>query len=50
MGIRSKLVIESRQEGGGLNRQNLKFINLNTHLRSGFALELNSSPKDCFSC
>jgi hypothetical protein len=39
---------ESRLEGG-LNRRNLKFINLNTHLRPGLALELNSSLKDCFS-
>jgi hypothetical protein len=29
---------------GGVNRRNLKFITLNTHYKSGLALELNSSP------
>jgi hypothetical protein len=34
---------ESRLEG--VNRRNLKFINLNTHYKSGLALEMNPSPK-----
>jgi hypothetical protein len=28
-----------------VNRRNLKFITLNTHYKSGLALQLNSSPK-----
>jgi hypothetical protein len=35
--------IESRLEE--VNRQNLKFITLNTHYKPGLALELNSSSK-----
>jgi hypothetical protein len=33
-----------------VNRRNLKFITLNTHYKSGLALELNSSPKEYLSC
>jgi hypothetical protein len=36
---------ESRLEGG-VNRRNLKFINLNKHQGRGLALELNSSLKE----
>ena len=36
--------IESRLEG--VNRRNLKIINLSTHYKSGFALEINPSPKE----
>jgi hypothetical protein len=39
---------ESRLEGA--NRRNLKFINFKYTLGLGLALELNSSPKECFSC
>jgi hypothetical protein len=42
-----EFMVESRLEG--VNRRNLKFINLNT-LESGLALELNSSVEDCFPC
>jgi hypothetical protein len=34
--------IESRLDG--VNRRNLKFTTLNTHYKSGLALELKSSP------
>jgi hypothetical protein len=37
------LVIESRLEGRGVNRHNLKFTTLNTHYKSRLALELKSS-------
>jgi hypothetical protein len=37
--------IESRLEEG-VDRQNLKFINLSTHYNPGLALELNPSPKE----
>jgi hypothetical protein len=40
------MVLESRLEGGGVDRRNLKIINLSTHYKSGLALELNSSPKE----
>jgi hypothetical protein len=30
----------------GVNRRNLKIINLSTHYKSGLALELNPSPKE----
>jgi hypothetical protein len=30
----------------GVNRQNLKFINLSTHYKARLALELNSSPRE----
>jgi hypothetical protein len=36
--------IESRLEG--VNRRNLKFINLNTHYGRGLVLELNSSREE----
>jgi hypothetical protein len=39
---RAPIPIESRIEG--VNRRNLKFITLNTHYKSGLALELISSP------
>jgi hypothetical protein len=35
---------ESRLEG--VNRRNLKIINLSTHYKLGLALEMNSSPKE----
>jgi hypothetical protein len=38
------MIHESRLEGG-VNRRNLKIINLSTHYKSGLALEMNSSPK-----
>jgi hypothetical protein len=34
---------ESRLEGGGVNRRNLKFTTLNTHYKPGLALVLKSS-------
>jgi hypothetical protein len=37
-------IIESRLEG--VNRWNLKIINLSTHYKPGLALELKSSPKE----
>jgi hypothetical protein len=36
--------IESRLEG--VNRRNLKIINLSTHYKSGLVLEMNPSPKE----
>jgi hypothetical protein len=36
--------IESRLEG--VDRWNLKIINLSTHYKPGLALEMNSSPKE----
>jgi hypothetical protein len=36
--------IESRLEG--VDRRNLKIINLSTHYKPGLALELNPSPKE----
>jgi hypothetical protein len=41
---RTLIPIESRLEG--VNRRNLKIINLSTHYKPGLALELNSSPKE----
>jgi hypothetical protein len=43
-------ILESRLEGGGVNRRNLKFINFKHTLRLGLALELNPSAEDFFSC
>jgi hypothetical protein len=37
---------ESRLEGGGVNRRNLKFTNLSTNYKPGLALEMNSSPRE----
>jgi hypothetical protein len=37
-------VHESRLEG--VNRRNLKIINLSTHYKPGLALEINPSPKE----
>jgi hypothetical protein len=31
---------------GGVNRRNLKIINLSKHYKPGLVLELNSSPKE----
>jgi hypothetical protein len=39
-------VCESRLEGGGVNRANLKFTNFKRNYKPGLALELNSSPKE----
>jgi hypothetical protein len=36
--------IESRPEG--VDRRNMKIINLSTHCKLGLALELNLSPKE----
>jgi hypothetical protein len=41
---RALIPIESRLEG--VNRRNLKIINLSTHYKSGLALEMNPSPKE----
>jgi hypothetical protein len=46
MKYRALIPTESRLEGGGVNRRNLKFTNLSTHYKPGLALELNSSPKE----
>jgi hypothetical protein len=43
---RALIPIESCLEGGGVNRRNLKIINLSTHYKPRLALELNSSPKE----
>jgi hypothetical protein len=42
------MATESRQEAprGGVNRRNLKIINLSTHYKPRLALEMNSSPKE----
>jgi hypothetical protein len=40
----ARLEVESRLEG--VDRQNLKIINLSTHYKPGLALELNPSPKE----
>jgi hypothetical protein len=42
---RALIPIESRLEGG-VNRQNLKIINLSTHYKPRLALEMNSSSKE----
>jgi hypothetical protein len=39
-------LVESRLEGGGVNRRNLKFITLKHNYKPGLALESNSSPKE----
>jgi hypothetical protein len=44
MKYRALIPIESRLEG--VDRRNLKIINLSTHYKSGLALELNPSPKE----
>jgi hypothetical protein len=41
---RALIPIESRLEG--MNRVNLKIINLSTHYKPWLVLELNSSPKE----
>jgi hypothetical protein len=41
---RALIPIESRLEG--VNRRNLKIINLSTHYKLGLALEMNPSPKE----
>jgi hypothetical protein len=38
-----RVISESRLEG--VNRRNLKIINLSTHYKPGLALEMNSSPR-----
>jgi hypothetical protein len=44
---RALIPIESRLEGGGgVDRRNLKIINLSTHYKPGLALEMNPSPKE----
>jgi hypothetical protein len=44
MKYRVLIPIESCLEG--VNRRNLKIINLSTHYKPGLALELKSSPKE----
>jgi hypothetical protein len=44
MKYRVLIPIESRLEG--VDRRNLKIINLGTHYKPGLALELNPSPKE----
>jgi hypothetical protein len=47
MKYRALIPIESRLEGGGgVNRQNLKFINLKHSYKPGLALGIKSSPKE----
>jgi hypothetical protein len=41
---RALIPIESHLEG--VNRRNLKIINLSTHYKPGLALEMNTSPKE----
>jgi hypothetical protein len=43
MKYRDLIPIESRLEG--VNRRNLKIINLSTHFKRRLVLEMNSSPK-----
>jgi hypothetical protein len=43
MKYQALILIESRLEG--VDRRNLKIINLSTHYKPGLALELNPSPK-----
>jgi hypothetical protein len=43
MKYQALIPIESRLEG--VDRRNLKFINLSTHYKPGLELELNSSSK-----
>jgi hypothetical protein len=43
---RALIPIESFLEGGGVNRRNLKIINLSTHYKPGLVLEMNPSPKE----
>jgi hypothetical protein len=42
---RDLIPIESLLEGG-VNRRNLKIINLSTHYKPGLALGMNPSPKE----
>jgi hypothetical protein len=44
MNYRALIPIESRLEG--VNRRNLKIINLSTHYKLWLALEIQSSPKE----
>jgi hypothetical protein len=44
MKYQALIPIESRLEG--VNRRNLKIINLRTHYKPGLALEMNPSPKE----
>jgi hypothetical protein len=46
MKYRALIPIESRLEGGGVNRWNLKIIKLSTHYKPGLALEKKMSPKE----
>jgi hypothetical protein len=45
MKYRALIPIESRLEGG-VNRRNLRFVNLKHNYKSGLALEIKSSPKE----
>jgi hypothetical protein len=44
MKYQALIPIKSRLEG--VDRRNLKIINLSTHYKAGLALEMNSSPKE----
>jgi hypothetical protein len=44
MKYRALIPIESRLEG--VDRRNLKIINLSTHYKPALALEMNPSPKE----
>jgi hypothetical protein len=44
MKYRVLIPVESRLEG--VNRRNLKIINLSTHYKPGLVLEIKSSPKE----
>jgi hypothetical protein len=48
MKYQALIPIESRLDGGGggVNRRNLKIINLSAHYKPGLALEFKSSPKE----
>jgi hypothetical protein len=45
MKYRALIPIESRLEGG-VNKRNLKIINLSTNYKPRLALEMNSSPRE----
>jgi hypothetical protein len=46
MKYRTLIPIESRLEGGGVNRRKLKVINLKHNYKPGLALETKPSPKE----
>jgi hypothetical protein len=46
MKYRALIPIESRLEGGGVNRRKLKFTNFKHNYKPGLALEIKPSPKE----